>query len=100
VRVTGPAGTLVLFTGLAWHAGQANNTNPSRTPILGCYTNKFVRPLEDWHRGLSEATKAQCQGRLRDLLMLDYPYPAVMDELEGRSSEGTLSKLKVKRAYT
>ena len=92
VQITGPAGTLVLFPAFMWHAGQENRTDAPRAVVLGCHVSKFVRPLEDWKAGLSAETVNALRPRLRELLYLDHPYPAVMDDLPGRSSEGTRSK--------
>lgn len=100
VRAVGKAGTLLLFPALTWHAGRANTGTGSRAALLGCYTCKFVKPLEDWHAGLSEATRAALSPRLHHLLGLDETYPAVMDTLPAKSSEGTRDTegLKVRRS--
>jgi len=92
IRVLGPAGTLLLFPALTWHAGQANRGTAWRAALLGAYTAKFVKPLEDWERGLSPATRDSLSPRLSRLLGLDDVYPAVMDELPPRSSEGAQAK--------
>ena len=92
VQITGPSGTLVLFPAFMWHAGQENRSDAPRAIVLGCHVSKFVRPLEDWKAGLSPETVGALSPRLRELLYLDHPYPAVMDDLPGRSSEGTSSK--------
>lgn len=95
IRITGPAGSLLLFPALTWHAGQRNASALPRAALLGAYTCKFVRPLEDWQRGLSPQTVAHCDARLRSLLGLDMPYPKVMDELPGVSSGGQRSHRRV-----
>ena len=97
IRLTGPAGTLVLFPAFMWHAGQENRTDAPRAVVLGCHVSKFVRPLEDWKAGLSAETVNALRPRLRELLYLDHPYPAVMDDLPGRSSEGTRSKRQLRK---
>ena len=97
VRLTGPPGTLVLFPAFMWHAGQENRSGAPRAVVLGCHVSKFVRPIEDWRAGLSPQTVDALSPRLRELLYLDYPYPAVMDELPGRSSEGTRSKRQLRK---
>ena len=96
IRLTGRAGTLVLFPAFMWHAGQENRSDAPRAVVLGCHVSKFVRPLEDWRAGLSPETVGALSPRLRELLYLDHPYPAVMDELPGRSSEGTRSKRELR----
>ena len=92
VRVVGPAGTLLLFPALTWHAGQANRGKKWRAALLGAYTAKFVKSLEDWERGLSPATKESLSPRMAHLLGFDDVYPALMDQLPARSSEGTRAK--------
>ena len=96
IRLTGPPGTLVLFPAFMWHAGQENRSDCSRAVVLGCHVSKFVRPIEDWRAGLSAKTVKALSPRLRELLYLDHPYPAVMDDLPGRSSEGTRSKRELR----
>ncbi len=91
IRITGPPGTLVLFPAFMWHAAQANRNDAPRAVVLSCHVSKFVRPLEDWRAGLSPKTVNSLSPRLRELLYLDHPYLAVMDDLPGRSSEGTRS---------
>ena len=97
VRLTGPAGTLVLFPAFMWHAGQENRSDAPRAVVLGCHVSKFVRPIEDWKAGLRPETVGALSPRLRELLYLDHPYPAVMDALPGRSSEGTRSTRELRR---
>src|SRR5689334_9069500 len=80
VRIVGPAGTLLLFPALTWHAGQANRGKRWRAALLGAYTAKFVKPLEDWERGVSPATRESLSPRMAHLLGFDDVYPAVMDE--------------------
>ena len=63
-----------------------------RAALLGSYTCKSIKPIEDWSRCITAETIAQCNDRTKALLGAGYPYPAVMDALPGRSSEGTRSK--------
>ena len=92
IRVTGPAGSLFMFPALLWHAGQRNNSNESRGALLGSYTCKSIKPIEDWSRCISDDTIRVASDRMKSLLGVGYPYPAVMDDLAARSSEGARSK--------
>ena len=98
IRVTAPAGSLFMFPALTWHAGQSNQTPKPRAALLGSYTCKSIKPIEDWSRCITAETIAQCNGRTKALLGAGYPYPAVMDALPGRSSEGTRSKEQARAA--
>ena len=100
IRVTMKPGALLLFPALLWHAGQTNTSAASRAALLGSYTIKSIKPIEDWSRCI-DLDEAQGYGKtMQDLLGLHYPYPAVMDGLPGRSSEGSRSKKSILRADT
>ena len=92
IRVTMKPGTLLLFPALLWHAGQTNRSKASRAALLGSYTIKSIKPIEDWSRCIGREEALGYDRRLQDLLGLHYPYPAVMDVLPGRSSEGSRSQ--------
>ncbi len=92
IRLATPAGSLFLFPALLWHAGQANRSQGSRAALLGSYTCKSIKPIEDWSRCIDPDEAKDYSGRMRALLGLDYAYPAVMDALPARSSEGKRSR--------
>lgn len=92
IRVTMRPGALLLFPALLWHAGQANDSDASRAALLGSYTMKSIKPIEDWSRCVDRDEALGYEQTMQDLLGLHYPYPAVMDKLPGRSSEGSRSK--------
>lgn len=46
-KITGKAGSAIIYHGLCWHDTSVNNTDVPRVSILGNYLPKFVRPLED-----------------------------------------------------
>lgn len=92
IRVTGRAGSLFMFPALLWHAGQANRSSSSRAALLGSYTCKSIKPIEDWSRCISAETVEKCDDREKALLGVGYSYPAVMDDLPARSSEGVRSR--------
>lgn len=91
IRVTMRPGALLLFPALMWHAGQSNRSDASRAALLGSYTMKSIKPIEDWSRCIDREEALGYGQGMQDLLGLHYPYPAVMDRLPGRSSEGTRS---------
>ena len=95
IRTTMRPGALLLFPALLWHAGQTNRSNASRATLLGSYTMKSIKPIEDWSRCIDRETALGYDQPMGDLLGLHYPYPAVMDELPARSSEGAKSKQSI-----
>jgi ectoine hydroxylase-related dioxygenase (phytanoyl-CoA dioxygenase family) len=98
IQVTMKRGTLLLFPALLWHAGQTNRSKASRAALLGSYTIKSIKPIEDWSRSIDHAEALGYEESMQDLLGLHYPYPAVMDRLPGRSSEGVRSKQPILEA--
>jgi hypothetical protein len=98
VRATMRPGTLLLFPALLWHAGQTNRSQRSRATLLGSYTIKSIKPIEDWSRCIDRETALGYDQPMRDLLGLHYPYPAVMDALPARSSEGAKSQQSILQA--
>ena len=97
IQVTMRPGALLLFPALMWHAGQTNGTDASRAAVLGSYTLKSIKPIEDWSRCIDREEALAYAPRMQELLGLHYPYPAVMDALPGRSSEGARSKRSILR---
>lgn len=95
IRTTMRPGTLLLFPALLWHAGQTNRSNASRATLLGSYTMKSIKPIEDWSRCIDRETALGYDQQMRNLLGLHYPYPAVMDDLPARSSEGAKSQQSI-----
>ena len=95
IRVTMRPGSLLLFPALMWHAGQTNRSGASRAALLGSYTIKSVKPIEDWSRCVDREEARGYAKAMQDLLGLHYPYPAVMDRLPGRSSEGARSSQSI-----
>ena len=95
IRATMKPGALLLFPALLWHAGQTNHSEASRAALLGSYTIKSIKPIEDWSRCIDPKEARGYEKSVQDLLGLHYPYPAVMDRLPGRSSEGSRSKQSI-----
>ncbi len=98
IRVRMRPGALLMFPALLWHAGQTNRSAASRAALLGSYTIKSIKPIEDWSRCIDREDAKRYGDRMRQLLGLEYPYPAVMDALPGRSSEGALSEQSILEA--
>ena len=98
IRATMRPGDLLLFPALLWHAGQTNQSQASRAALLGSYTIKSIKPIEDWSRCIDREEALGYEKSVQDLLGLDYPYPAVMDRLPGRSSEGSRSERSILEA--
>ena len=83
VQTTGRAGSVMLMTGLLWHGSGANHTDRNRIGILGQYLPKFVKPMEDQLKSVSQAVIDRATPTLKALLGVDYPYPQVLDKAAG-----------------
>ena len=92
VQTTGKAGDLIVFVGLLHHCAMPNKSKNSRTGVLLQYLPKYVRPMEDLKRGVKKSVQARASPVLRKLLLLDYPYPSLLDEAEAVNSEGAESE--------
>ena len=79
VQATGPAGSVMLMTGMLWHRAGVNRTDTPRVGVLGQYLAKFVKPMEDQLRGVRQEVIERASPELRALLGVDYPYPQVLD---------------------
>lgn len=87
-RMTGRAGDVAVFFGMAWHCAMPNNSDADRSAILIQYLPKFVKPMEDQIRGTRQDVIDNASPLLRQLLGFDYPYPQILDEAEGGNTEG------------
>ena len=79
IQATGPAGSVMLMTGLLWHRAGDNYTDAPRVGVLGQYLAKFVKPMEDQLRSVRDEVIERASPELRALLGVDYPYPQVLD---------------------
>jgi len=86
VQTTGKAGSAMLMTGLLWHGAGSNRTARERIGILGQYLPKFVKPMEDQLRSVSQPVIDRATPTLRALLGVDYPYPQVLDTASAAGS--------------
>lgn len=78
--VTGKAGSVLLFTGLLQHGSTCNNSNASRTSILGQYLPKYVRPMENIEYQVCNEVKQRANDRMKQLLGFHQIYPKVFEE--------------------
>ena len=84
--VEGQVGDLVMYNSLLHHRSGSNSTHNSRIGLLGQFLAKYVRPMEDQVRGVTEKVKKGADKRLRQLLALDCPFP-ILDPTVGTSCE-------------
>ena len=92
----GKAGDVMVFVGLLQHCAMDNKSNVTRTGILLQYLPKFIRPMEDIKRSISDDVIERMTPELKKLLLWDYPYPALLDKAEAKSTEGSKSDFKWK----
>ncbi|WP_299391573.1 phytanoyl-CoA dioxygenase family protein [Pelagibius sp.] len=90
-RMTGKAGDVAIFFGLAWHSAMPNDSDGDRSAVLIQYLPKFVKPMEDQVRGLDPQILDRASPLLRQLVGLDYPYPQLLDEAEAGNAEGRVA---------
>ena len=91
-RMTGKAGDVVIFYGMVWHCAMPNHSKTDRTAILIQYLPKFVKPMEDQKDGVRQDIIDGATPILKQLLGFDYPYPQLLDEVEGGNTEGREQK--------
>lgn len=96
IQTTGHSGDIIIFVGLLQHCAMPNKSNMPRTGVLLQYLPKYIRPMEDIKRGVSRDVLKRATGTLRNLLLLDYPYPSVLDDAESTNSEGYASEFSWK----
>jgi len=82
--VEGNVGDLVMYNSLLHHRSGPNSTRSSRIGLLGQFLAKYVRPMEDQVRGVTEKVKRGADKRLRQLLAMDCPFP-ILDPTVGTS---------------
>lgn len=78
-QTTGPAGSVMLMTGLLWHGAGPNRSAQTRVGVLGQYLPKFVKPMEDQLKSVRPEVVDHATPVLRRLLGVDDPYPQVLD---------------------
>ncbi len=88
IQIEAPAGSLLLFTGLIWHASMPNNSQSDRTSVLGQYLPKFVKPMEDLSYSVTPEVMASASPDLRQLLGIDLRYPERLEDAGPGNAEG------------
>ena len=74
----GKAGDVMVFVGLLQHCAMPNKSNSSRTGILLQYLPKYIRPMEDIKRSISDDVIERMTGEMKRLLLWEYPYPCLL----------------------
>ena len=82
-QITGKAGDVAIFYGMCWHCAMPNKSPYDRSAILIQYLPKFVIPMEDQKKGVSEDVLNKSSDQLKKLLGFHYPYPKLMDHEVG-----------------
>ena len=90
------AGDVIIFTGIMQHCAMPNKSDKSRTAILIQMLPKYIRPMEDQKKMLLDSVLARASPDMKKILLLDYPYPAVLDNEEAGNSEGKKSEFRWK----
>lgn len=76
----GKPGDVMLFPGLLQHCAMPNDSRDPRSAVILQFLPKFVRPMEDLKRSIAASILHSASPVLRKMLLVDYPYPAVLDE--------------------
>ncbi|MEM7580756.1 MAG: phytanoyl-CoA dioxygenase family protein [Mastigocoleus sp.] len=84
-KITGKAGSVVISHGLSWHDTSVNSTTRPRVSILGNYTPKFIRPLEDLFGDMQQEVIESASPKLRQLLGLEIKSALLKDSSRIRS---------------
>jgi len=93
VQAEGKAGDVMFFPGLLQHCAMPNRAaEGSRTGVLIQMLPKFVRPMEDLKSSIAPEVVQGLPKNVKRMLLLDYPYPAVMDKEVAQNREGVNSK--------
>jgi ectoine hydroxylase-related dioxygenase (phytanoyl-CoA dioxygenase family) len=79
-RLTGPAGSIVLFDSNLWHAAGRNATDRARCALTLSFSRGFVKQQMDYPRFLGEAYGARVSPALRQLLGYEAMTPMSYDE--------------------
>lgn len=90
------AGDVIMFTGVMQHCAMPNKSDKSRTGILIQMLPKYIRPMEDQKKMVLKSVLARASSDIKKILLLDYPYPAVLDNEGASNSEGRNSDFKWK----
>jgi ectoine hydroxylase-related dioxygenase (phytanoyl-CoA dioxygenase family) len=78
IRITGAAGTIVLFNSNLWHSAAPNNTLSPRMALTLAFTRPFFKQQMDYPRMLGESFPSNA--RMRQLLGYNARVPCSYDE--------------------
>jgi hypothetical protein len=79
-RLTGPAGSVVLFDSNLWHAAGHNGSSAARTALTLSYSRGFVKQQMDYPRFLGPKYGQAASPAMRQLLGYDAMVPTSFDE--------------------
>jgi len=80
VRVTGPAGSIVMFDSNLWHAAGVNRSAQPRRALTLAFTRPFIKQQLDYPRALGYECAEALPPVLRQLLGYNARVPASLDE--------------------
>ena len=78
-KLTGKAGSVVISHGLVWHDTSTNASNQPRVSVLGNYSPKFVRPLENPLHDMQQEVIDRASPKLRQLLGFEFKSALIND---------------------
>lgn len=79
-RITGPAGSIVLFDSNLWHAAGSNYTDRVRTALTLSFSRAFVKQQMDYPRFLGPEYGAKASPRMRQILGYEAMVPTCYEE--------------------
>jgi len=79
-RVTGPAGSIVLFDSNLWHAAGVNRSEAPRRALTLAVTRPFIKQQLDYPRALGYERAESLSPALRQLLGYNARVPVTLDE--------------------
>jgi ectoine hydroxylase-related dioxygenase (phytanoyl-CoA dioxygenase family) len=79
-RLTGKAGSVVLFNSYLWHRGGLNRTQRPRVALTLSYGPAFIKPQMDYARLLGEAYGRTLSAQTRQVLGYNSRVPTTLDE--------------------
>jgi hypothetical protein len=79
-RLTGPAGSIVLFDSNLWHAAGRNATNEHRCALTLSFSRAFMKQQMDYPRFLGEAYGRTLSPAMRQLLGYEAMTPTTYEE--------------------
>jgi len=75
IQPTVEPGSVIIHTALLWHAAMTNNSDAVRVGISGQWLPRYVKPMEDISKQLTEEQLNDSPPIMRQLCGYNYPYP-------------------------